>query len=133
MANALYPKGKEKILTAGINFTSDTIKAAVVSSAYTYSATHEFLSDLGAAVIGDAKTLSGKSVTNGAFDADDVVFGAVASGANALGVVLYKDSGVAGASPLIAYIDDITGFPLATNGGSITVNWDNGLYRIFSL
>jgi len=47
--------------------------------------------------------------------------------------VIYKDTGVDGTSPLIAYVDTITGFPLATNGGDITVQWDNGTYKIFSL
>ena len=44
-----------------------------------------------------------------------------------------NDTGVAGTSALLAYIDNITGFPLATNGGDITIQWDNGAYRIFSL
>jgi hypothetical protein len=48
-------------------------------------------------------------------------------------VVIYKDTGVPGTSPLIAYIDTITGFPLVTNGGDITIQWDNGAYKIFSL
>ena len=47
--------------------------------------------------------------------------------------MLYKDTGVAGTSALIAYIDTITGFPLATNGSDITVQWSNGAYRIFAL
>jgi hypothetical protein len=48
-------------------------------------------------------------------------------------VVIYKDTGSPASSPLLAYIDAITGFPLATNGGDITVQWDNGTFKIFSL
>jgi hypothetical protein len=40
---------------------------------------------------------------------------------------------VAATSPVLIYIDTITGFPLATNGGDITIQWDNGAYKIFSL
>lgn len=133
MANALYPKGKEKFLSGSINIPSDTIKAVLVSSAYTYSGSHEFLSDLGSNTLNTAQTLGTKAVTSGAFSAAAPTFPAVTSGATAQAVVLYKDTGVAGTSPLIAFIDTITGFPLATNGGDIAINWDTGTYKIFSL
>jgi hypothetical protein len=84
-------------------------------------------------VIGTPQTLTSPTVTAGVFDAADVTFTAVTAGSTCEGVVIYKDTGVAGTSPLIAYIDTITGFPLATNGGDITVQWDAGTYKIFSL
>lgn len=134
MANALYAKGKEKILSAAINFPTDNITAALVSNAYAVNlAAHEFLSDLGANVLNANQLLSGKAVAAGVFDANDPTWTAVVAGSTALAVVLFKDTGVAGTSPLLAYIDTITGFPLATNGGNITVQWDNGAFKIFSL
>lgn len=133
MANTLYPKGKEKILAAAINFPTDAIKVALVSDGYTYAATDEFFSTIAAYVLNTPQTLASKVTTSGAFDAADVTFSAVSAGATAKAVVLYKDTGVAGTSALIAYIDTITGFPLATNGGDISVVWDNGTYKIFSL
>lgn len=134
MANALYAKGKEKMLSATINFPSDTIKAALVLNTYTQNlATNEFYSDISTHVIGTPQTLASKTVTAGVFDADDVTFSTIASGSTAKCVVLYKDTGVAGTSPLLAFIDVITGFPLATNGGDITIQWDNGAFKIFSL
>ena len=134
MANALYAKGKEKILSAAINFNTDTIKAALVSTAYTLNlATDEFLSTVSANVLGTAQTLSGKSITGGAFDANDPTFPTVAAGATAKGVVIYKDTGTAATSPLLVFIDTITGFPLATNGSDITIQFDNGPFKIYSL
>lgn len=134
MANALYGKGKEKLLTAAINFSSDTIKAALVSSAYTADlATHEFWSSAVANVLGTPQTLDTKTITLGVFDAADPLFSAVTAGSTAKAVVLYKDTGLAATSPLIAYIDTITGFPLATNGGDIEIVWDSGAYKIFAL
>lgn len=134
MANALYAKGKEKILSGSINLPSDTIKAALLSSAYTANlSTDEFWSGISANVLNTPQTLASKSVTGGVFDAADVTFTAVTSGSTVKAVVLYKDTGTASTSPLLAYIDTITGFPLATNGGDITVTWDNGSYKIFSL
>lgn len=133
MANALYPKGKEKILSAAINFATDTIKAVLVSSGYTYSTAHEFLSDLGATTLGAAQELTSKTVTGGAFDAADVTFPTLTAGNTVKALVLFKDTGVAGSSPLIDYIDDVTGLPMATNGGDVQIQWSNGQYRIFSL
>lgn len=134
MSNALYSKGKQKILSGGIDFSTDSILAALVKNTYSVNlSTHEFLTDISTYVLNSAQTLSSKSVTNGVFDAADITYTAVTAGDTALAVVLYKDTGVAGTSPLLAYIDTITGFPLATNGGDITIQWDNGSYKIFSL
>lgn len=134
MANALYAKGKEKILSGAIDLTTATIKAALLSSAYTANlSTDEFWSGISANVLNTPQTLASKSVTGGVFDAADVTFTAVTSGSTVKAVVLYKDTGTASTSPLLVYIDTITGFPLATNGGDITVTWDNGSYKIFSL
>lgn len=135
MANALYTKAKEKLITGGsFALGSDTIKAALVTTSYTPTiATDEFYTSISANVVGTPQTLASKTLTGGVFDAADVTFPAVASGSTLLGVVLYKDTGVAGTSSLLALIDTITGFPLATNGGDIQIVWDNGAYKIFSL
>lgn len=134
MANALYTKGKEKILSGAINFTSDTIKVALVKSTYTQNlATDEFYTTIRADVLGTPQTLAAKTVIGGVFDADDVTWSAVTAGDTAKCVVLYKDTGAEATSPLLAFIDTITGFPLAANGGDVTVRWDNGAYKIFSL
>lgn len=134
MANALYVKGKEKILSGSIDFVTDTIKVALVKNDYAQNlSTDEFYTSISAHVLDTPETLAGKSVTGGVFDASDSTFTAVTAGDTSEGVVIYKDTGVAGTSPLLAYIDTITGFPLATNGGDITIQWDNGAYKIFSL
>jgi hypothetical protein len=134
MANALYGLGKQKLLTAAIDLSGATIKAALVKNTYSVNlATHEFLSDLGANVLNTSQTLASKTETLGVFDAADVTYTAVTTGDTALAVVLYKDTGTGSTSPLIAYIDTITGFPLATNGGDITIQWDNGSNKIFAL
>lgn len=133
MANTLFPKGKQKFLTAAINLSTDTIKAILVTDGYTYSTAHEFLSDLGANTVGTAQTLTNKTVTDGVFDADDITFATLAPGSTLKAVILYKDTGVAGTSALIDYIDTVTGLPMATNGGDVQIQWENSGYRIFSL
>lgn len=134
MANALYAKGKEKILSGAIDFVTDTIKVALVKNDYAQDlAADEFYTSISASVLNTPQTLGSKSVTAGVFDAADATYTAVTAGDTSEGVVIYKDTGVAGTSPLLLYIDTITGFPLATNGGDIVIQWDNGAYKIFSL
>ena len=134
MSNALYAKGKEKILSASINLVSDTIKVMLVKNTYPQNlATDEFVADISAYRLSTDQTLGSKSVAGGVFDAGDVTYTAVTAGDTSEGVVIYKDTGAEATSPLLMYIDTITGFPLATNGGDIVIQWDNGAYRIYSM
>lgn len=134
MANRLYPKGAEKILSGSVNLTSDTIKVALLSDAYTYSTAHEFVSDLGTR-IGTDQTLTGKSVTGGVFDATDLDFGSLPPGDTVKAVVIYKDTGNASTSPVLAHLDSgaSVGLPFATNGGGVTLPWNNDAKKIFRL
>jgi len=132
MASGRYKKGKKKLLDADIDLLVDTIKAVLIDTGtYTVNLTsHEFYSDL-SGVVGTPVTMTGKSTTNGIFDADDVTFSAV-TGSTPEAVVIYKDTGTTTTSPLIAYIDGITGLPITPNGGDIVVQWDNGANKIFA-
>jgi hypothetical protein len=135
MANTLYDLGRKRFLEAQINWLTDTIKVILVDTgAYTANfATHEYLSDIsGSAIIAGPVTLTSKTTTGGAADAADTTFSSV-SGASIEVIIIYKDSGTAGTSPLIAYIDTATGLPITPNGGDIIVTWDNGPNRIFKL
>lgn len=121
MANAIYPKFKEAVLSGGANhdMSAGTVKAALVDTGtYTYAATHEFLSDLSGRV-GTDQTLISKTFTDGAFDSGDPTWSAL-SGSTVEAIVLYIDTGVPGTSRLIAYIDTATGLPLTPNGGDAT-------------
>lgn len=134
MANSLYAKGAEKIFSASVNFPSDTLKVSLMKNTYPQNlATDEFYSGISAYVLNTPQTLGSKSITGGVFDAADVTFTAVTAGDTSEGVVIWKDTGNPATSPVLAYIDTITGFPLATNGGDITVKWDDGAYKIFAL
>lgn len=134
MANVLYRKGAEKILSGEIDLINDAIVARLVKNTYAQNlSTDEFLSSVTKVTGSSDITLTTKSVTGGVFDADDISYTAVPSGETSEGVVLAKWTGSEATSPVIAYIDTITGFPLATNGGNVAVQWDNGAYKIFSL
>jgi len=135
MANALYDKGREGFLDGSIDWDTDTIKAVLVDGAdYTPNlSTHDFLDDIaGAGRVATSGALASKTVTAGVADAADVTISSV-SGDQFEYIVLYKDTGTAGTSRLIACIDTATGLPCTPNGGDITITWDNGANKIFKL
>jgi len=135
MANALYDKGREKFLTGAISWSSDNIKVVLVDAAdYTVNlSTHEFLSDVASGGrVATSGNLASKTTIAGVADAADVTFTAV-TGDQSEALVIYKDTGSAATSPLIAYIDTATGLPVTPNGADITVTWDNGSNKIFKL
>ena len=133
MANAIYPKYKEAILTGGANtnMSSGNVRAALVDTGtYTYSAAHEFLTSL-TGVVGTAQLIGSKTFTNGVFDGADVTYTGV-SGNSAEAFVIYIDTGTAGTSRLVAYLDSgFTGLPVTPNGGDITVTWNaSGIFAL---
>lgn len=133
MANALYDKGREKFLTGAINASADTLKCALIKDTYAPTlGSDEFFSTLSSHVIGTPQTLTSKTVTGGVLDAADVTFSAVPTAAVKY-CAIYKDTGSAATSPLIALFDTAAGLPVSTNGGDIIIAWDNGANKIFKL
>lgn len=132
MANKFYPKGAEKVLSGAVNFAADDISVALVSSTYTYSNTHEFLSSVGS-LVGTPQTLTNKTVAGGVFDADNLAFGALAPGSTIKALAIFKDTGNPSTSPLLCYLDEVTGFPFNTNGGEVSIPWSDGAAKILSL
>lgn len=134
MANQLYPKGREGFLDGSIDWDTNDIRAIIVDTgAYTYNAAHDNLDDIpGGARLNVSGALTGKTVTDGVADADDVTFtGGIASTGEA--VVLYKHTGTESTSRLIAYIDTATGLPLPVYSGDIIFRWSDGADKIFKL
>ena len=142
MANAVFPKAKEGFLDGSIDLDTATIKVALVRG-YTYSSSHSTVSDVtgaGATLHATSSALSSKSVTNGVFDAADVTFTTPASDTGDHSLLVFQSSAAAGGSDVasssqrvIAWIDTGTGIPIKPAGGDITVVWDSGSNKIFSL
>lgn len=136
MTSVVYPLYKEALLTgsSNISLTSGTVKVIGIDTAdYTYSTAHDMLDDVAAgARVGTATLTSGKSVTAGVFDADDVTMSSV-SGDQFEALIIYIDTGVESTSRLVAYIDSGTGLPFTPSGGNITITWDSGANKIFKL
>lgn len=134
MANALYAKGRQGFLDGSIDWDGDDIRATLVGPAYAVDLTaHDNLDDIPAIErVAVSGSLTGKTVSNGVADANDVIFASV-TGDSVEALVLYKHTGTESTSRLIAYIDSGVGLPVTPNGGNITVAWDNGADRIFKL
>src|SRR5690242_12362694 len=131
MASALYDKGRDAFLNGDIDWTADTIKVALVSASYTANmGTDQFFSSVSSAVIGTPMALANKTSSAGVADADDVTSASIATGSTITQIVIYKDTGSASSSPLIAR-EDVASTP--TNGGTVTLTWDNGSNKIFKL
>lgn len=130
MANAIYPKWKGSAMAGDTNTdldnntSTDGVYAALVDTGtYTYSASHQFYSDL-SGVVGTDQRIANPTVTNGLFDGDDVTYTSV-TGNSVEAIVLYrKNSGANTTWRLFAYIDTgVTGLPVTPNGGNIGITW----------
>lgn len=128
--SAFFDLGLEAFTKGTIVLNTDTIKVRLGrSSAYTQSQSDQFLTALPATIVTDT-TLGTKVLSAGTFDAADITFTAVPAGAAVDRLWIYKDTGSAATSPLIA---EITGFSVTPNGGDITIQWQNSTPWIFKI
>ena len=135
MSNVLYDYGRQGFLDGSIDWDTDDIRAILIDTDdYTVDLeSHDNLDDIPAgARVAVSGALTGKTVTDGVADADDIMFIAV-TGDQSEALVLYKHTGVESTSRLIAYIDSATGLPVTPNGGDIEVKWADGDDKIFKL
>lgn len=134
MANTIYPKWKEAIQQAIANSSlTGNVKALLVDLAdYTYSDSHEFLSDVPlAARVAFSGNLASKTFINGLFDASDAAFSAV-TGDVSEALILFIDTGVVGTSRLVLFLDSgVAGLPVTPNGGDINIQFNaSGIFQL---
>jgi hypothetical protein len=140
-AFTLYGAAKEGIAKATIDLDGETIRAMLLTSAYTPVVnTHALTSDLtgelptadgytagGAALTGVTVTRSGGTVT---FDAADVSWTASGAGLTARYLVLYADGAT---DRLIGYIllDDTPANVVVNAGTTLTIQWSaSGIFTL---
>jgi hypothetical protein len=132
----LQPTAKKALLDGDWSWDGSTIKVALMDDAYVYSAAHDFLDDVSANVIASSDALAGKTTTAGVADATDVVISGVAAAENIEGLWIYVDTGVAGTSLLLVWLDtrlDDQPIDEVTSGDDVNIYWDNGASKIFAL
>lgn len=119
MASAIYPAFKDALLTQSLSgdITGLNLKCALIDTGtYSYSAAHEDLADV-TGVVGTSGNLTSITVSNGTLDAANTTITSV-SGDTVEAVIFYVDTGVAGTSTLISFID---GLSLTPDGGNVDV------------
>ena len=115
MADVIFNSFKQKIMDGSIDLDTDTIRVALVTSSYTPSQDdHEDYALANKAVTKD------NTDNEGVFDADDVTW--AASSITARGAIVYKDSGTAGTSWFICYLD--FGADKTSSSGDFTITWN---------
>lgn len=133
MANQLYTTYKVACLTGNApDLATADVKAVLVDTDdYTFSAAHEFLSDVAAgARVATTAALGSKTTTGGVFDAADIAL-PDSGGDQAEALVLYVDTGTEGTSRLIAYIDTATGLPITPDSTEDTITWNaSGIFAL---
>lgn len=140
MASKMYGKLIGRAFNKEVDFDTDTIKVALVSSAYTPDQdTHETWSQVkpnevtGTGYVAGGATLSGKTLTYDAsnnvtvLDANDVTW--ANSTITARYAVIYDDAGAAdNEKVLLGYVD--FGVDQASTNGNFTITWDaSGIFR----
>lgn len=137
----LYGSFPAKLANKEIDWDTDTIKVALLTSAYTPAQdTHDYFDDVSASQVtgtgytAGGATLASKSVTYTAgtnvttFDAADVSW--TSSTITARYAVIYVDTaGASSTDPLIGYID--FGADVSSSAGTFTITWDAaGIFTI---
>lgn len=131
MANAVYPKYKKALMGGGsnANLIAGSVKSMMVDTGlYTYSAAHEFLSDVpSGARIATSGSLSGKAISDaGAFTSGNGRLDGV-TGASVEAIILFVDTGAESTSRLVAFFDTgVTGLPVTPAGASYNIIPDTG-------
>jgi hypothetical protein len=140
MASKLYGQFLLKALNKEVDYDTDTIKVALVSSSYTPDQdAHVYFSSVsanevtGTGYTAGGATLTSKTVTYDSannviiLDAADTTW--ASSTITARYAVVYDSTGTSSTSPLIGYVD--FGSDQSSTSGNFTITWDStGIVRI---
>lgn len=131
----MFGLGREAYLGGDIDYDADNIRFNFVDAAdYTISIdTHQALDDVtGAGIVATSANLSSKTKTLGTADAADETISTVTGDPFEL-IIFYLETGTASTSLLFLALDTATGLPTTPNGSDITLQFDSGADRIFTL
>jgi hypothetical protein len=124
MANALYAKGKQNLLSKAFNLGSDDMRVVLTDNdtlAPSVS-THDALDDISAGTVATSTALASQTVTDGVYDAADKTIEAV-TGASVESLTIYLHTGTPATSLLLVYLDTGTNIPFTPNTGDVTIQW----------
>lgn len=128
MPSGIFDSFFEQSVNGNIDWDSDIIKMALVTSSYVVDlANHDYFDDITNEVASSGYTAGGATLANAAvstssniitLDADDVVWSTVTF--NARAAIVYKDTGTDSTSPLMFYYEFSE--DKSPSGANFTVN-----------
>lgn len=124
MANAFYTQYKENLGLELHHMTTDTFRAYLIDLAdYTFSAAHDFVSDVAAGSIVAQVALTSPTFTGGVFDTADFAWTTVSGDQSEAVIIANYTGNSAGADSarqlVIFYDTGMTGMPVTPSGGNI--------------
>lgn len=135
----MYTNGVQQIMAANVDLVNDEIAVLLIDTAkYMVDLeNHESQADIPLGAVLSEIVLTGNTLDDTTFRADDPTFSAV-TGDQVGAIVILKDTGEYSTSVLLAYLDENTpgspvDFPIIPDGGDITLRWDTGTAGIFKL
>lgn len=132
MELSLFTKGKEHLLAGEIDLLNGNIIVLLVDSSYLIDfSLDEALTDIPDSSIVARETLNSTSVSDGVFDADDIIFSDVA-GSPVHHIIIYYEGETYAQSWLVAGFSSSSAI-VTPDGSAITVQWDAGVNKIFAL
>ena len=132
MAARLYYKGKENILGGEVDLVNDNLVCLLVTGEYLPDITSdESRASIPESAIVGEETISGATVLNGVFDADDVTFNSL-EGSQVYHVVICTDSPIQSQALLIALYDSPVAV-ITPDGSDVVIQWDDGANKIFKI
>ena len=140
MASKIYPLGIDKVLSSTFSLEDEAVGTGMyvvlVKGTYSFNSAHDFYDDIAASIVDseDPIILTNPEVTTSTttvkFDADDtgLTWTTVTDTDDVGGAVVYYNTGTAGTSPLIAFLDAAD---LTTNGSDVTLTFDaDGIFTL---
>lgn len=149
MASFVYGRGSLRLMrgnveTTPIDYLNDTIQVGLSTSTHVPNKDDTFIDDGGADDFVDGElsgtgysrqTLGSKTMAYSAandrveFDAADTVWTAITAGTAAQATV-HKDAATDVTTPCLVNVDT-GGFPVVTNGGDLTIQWNaSGIFQL---
>lgn len=126
MTTVVQPSALDLLLAGDLDVTDGNLKAVLISDAYTYSGSHNYLDDVAVGARLSTVTLSSVAVASGVVTWGAVTFPDVPTGDTVIGIWIISDTGVTSTSPLVAWIDrtaDTVPISIDTNDGDIVATW----------
>jgi hypothetical protein len=136
MASKIYAKGLATILKSVRHLEEASVKVALMKGTLAFNQAHDFWDDVSTSIVSgtSAIALTSPAVTESAgvvtFDAADtgLTWSSVTDASDVGAAVVFIDTGTAGTSPLVAFLDATD---LVTNGSDVTLTFNaSGIFTL---